>query len=143
MQQYKRATRVGELIQQEISKIVLDLKQPGVGFVTITGVKLTDDLQQARVFYSILGGEEEVARTKTVLHDAIPMIRHELAVRLNLRRTPSIFFVYDETPERASRIFSILEKIKSDETTPGPELKKPEEPEKPAPKKKPPKSKNT
>lgn len=133
MQQYKRSARVGELIQQEISKIVQeDLKQPGVGFITITGVKLTDDLQQARVFYSVIGGEEEVARTKTILLDSVQMIRHELAARLNLRRTPTLTFDYDETPERAARVFSILERIKSEEEQPAPE---PVEPKKTAPKK--------
>jgi len=115
MHSYRRSTRVGELIQQEISKIVREIKEPGIGLVTITGVKLTDDLQDARIFYSVLGSPEELEKAKTILNDSVKSIRHELAVRLNLRRTPVLVFAFDDTPERANRIFEILEKIEKEE----------------------------
>ncbi|MHB9154070.1 MAG: ribosome-binding factor A, partial [Endomicrobiales bacterium] len=100
----------------------------------------TDDLQSARVFYSVIGGEEEKERTRTVLKDSIPSIRRELAHTLNLRRTPSLFFVYDETPERANRVFTLLEKIHAEEPAGHPE---PETaPEKPPKKKKTPGNKS-
>jgi ribosome-binding factor A len=115
MESYKRSVRVGELIQQEISRIILELKRPQLGFITITAVKLTDDLQDCRVFYSVLGSEEEIAANKKLLEESIPAIRHQLAIRLNLRRTPSLFFVFDETLQRANRVFEILEKLRDEE----------------------------
>jgi ribosome-binding factor A len=117
MLKYKRSTRVAELIQQEISRIVQEFKEPGLGFVTITGVKLTEDLQSARIYYSIIGSEEDIKRSSDILKHSIPVIRHELAQRLNMRRTPTLAFEFDTTPERANRIFSILEKIKQEEET--------------------------
>jgi ribosome-binding factor A len=121
---------VGELIQQEVSRIVQDLKDPGLGFVTVTGVKLSDDLKFAKIFYSVIGSPEDVKRSGDVLKRKTPEVRHELASRLNLRRTPEIRFDFDETPERASRIFTLLEKIKEEESAaPKPEEKPEEKPE--------------
>ncbi|MCB4792392.1 MAG: 30S ribosome-binding factor RbfA [Elusimicrobia bacterium] len=120
MESYKRAVRVGELIQHEISKIVQELKEPGLGFITITGVKLTDDLKSARVFYSIIGDEKDKKINDEILKNVTPFIRHMLAVRVNLRYTPTIEFNYDDTPERATRIFEILEKIKKEESLENP-----------------------
>ncbi|MCX5778336.1 MAG: 30S ribosome-binding factor RbfA [Elusimicrobia bacterium] len=115
MQSYKRSVRVAELIQQELANIVRDIKNREIGFTTITTVTLTDDLQTARAFYSVIGTEEETQKTAVVLKAAVKEIRHELAVRLNLRRTPTLEFVFDETPVKADRIFELLEKIKSEE----------------------------
>ncbi|MGA2090027.1 MAG: 30S ribosome-binding factor RbfA [Endomicrobiales bacterium] len=115
MRSYKRSVRIAELIQQELAKIVRDIKNQEIGFTTITGVTLTDDLQTARAFYSVIGSDEEVSKTAEVLKDRVREIRHELAIRLNLRRTPTIEFVFDETPAKADRIFELLEKIKTEE----------------------------
>ncbi|MBN1823632.1 MAG: 30S ribosome-binding factor RbfA [Endomicrobiales bacterium] len=115
MQNYKRSTRVGEQIQQEISKIVQEIKDPEFGFVTITGIKLTDDLLSARIFYSVLGSPEEVKRSCQILEEQLKHIRHELAVRLNLRRTPDLTLEYDHTPEKANRVFEILENLKKED----------------------------
>ena len=114
MLSYKRSQRVGELVQQEISRIVQEMNALDGGLITITGIKMTDDLQEARVFYSVLGSPEEIAKGTASLKQSIQEIRHQLAVRLNLRRTPSLYFVFDETVERAVRIVSILEKIKDE-----------------------------
>ncbi|MFH1368768.1 MAG: 30S ribosome-binding factor RbfA [Elusimicrobiota bacterium] len=129
MQSYKRSVRVAELIQQEISKIIQELKNPGLGFVTITGVKLTDDLQDARIFYSVIGSDKDISDTKDILERSIPEIRHLLAMRINLRRTPVLTLVFDDTAKRANRIFEILEKIRSEENGPIPELPVEAEPE--------------
>jgi len=115
MLSYKRSTRVAEQIQREISKIVQELKEPKMGFATITGVKLTDDLQSARVFFSVIGTENEVAETCRILKDSVPSIRHQLAAKMNLRRTPTLEFVFDETPAKAGRVLELLEKIRSEE----------------------------
>jgi ribosome-binding factor A len=115
VQNYKRSVRVAELIQQEISKIIPALKNPKFGFITITAVKLTDDLQECRVYYSVLGGPDEVEANRILLDEALPKIRYQLAQRINLRRTPTLEFKFDDTPERANKVFAILEKIKAEE----------------------------
>lgn len=114
MLSYKRSTRVKELIHQEISKIVQDLQNPQLGFVTITHLKLTEDLKSARVFYSVMGDKESVAQSCKVVEELTPHIRHQLAQRLNLRRTPALVFEFDDTPSRAGRVFEILEQIKQE-----------------------------
>lgn len=115
MLSYKRSTRVAELIQQEISRIVQELRDPCLGFITITGVKLTDDLQDARVFYSVIGTEKEIKDSGLILENSVPLMRRQLAARLNLRRTPALTFEFDKTPSRANRVFALLEQIKSEE----------------------------
>lgn len=117
MLSYKRSVRVAERVQQEISKIVQELKNPnpGLGFVTITEVRLSDDLRNARVYYSVIGSEAEVKESRAIIEHSVSEIRHQLALRLNMRRTPMLQFEYDETGKRATRIFEILEKIKSEE----------------------------
>ena len=111
MHSYKRSTRVAELIQRTIADIIRDIKEPGLGFVTVTGVKLTDDLLDARIFYSVIGSEEEVKNSGEILGKSLKTIRHELAVRLNLRKTPELNLKYDDTSEKANRVFELLEKI--------------------------------
>lgn len=115
MLSYKRSERVAELIQREIAKIIQELKAPGIGFVTVTGVKLTDDLLDARVFYSVMGSLEEVEKSKEIIENCSQDIRHQLAISLNLRRTPTLKFTYDDTPQRAAHVIEILEKIKQEE----------------------------
>ena len=115
MLSYKRADRVAELIQQEVSKVVQELKNPEKGFITVTGVKLSPDLQDARIFYSVIGSEDEVKKNGEILKKSTPQIRHQLASRLNLRRMPTIVFEFDEVPTHAARIFEILEDIKKED----------------------------
>ena len=115
MRGYKRSARIAELIQHTVAGILHDLKHAEIGFTTITGVKLTDDLQTARVFYSVIGTAEDTERTATTLAAITKDIRHQLALRLNLRRTPTLEFVFDETPTRADRVFELLEKIKAEQ----------------------------
>jgi ribosome-binding factor A len=118
MLSYKRSVRIAELIQKEIAKIMQEFKNPEIGFVTITGVKLTDDLLDARAYYSVIGSQEEVERTKAIIKNSIPEIRHQLALRLNLRRTPTLIFSYDDTPEKAAHVFELLEQIKTEDSEP-------------------------
>jgi len=115
---YKRSTRVAELILQELSKIILEFNKPGLGFVTVTGVKLTDDLLDARVFYSVIGTPEVVESSKIILQKSIGHLRHELAGRVNLRRTPTLFFQYDDTSQKAQKIFELLHKIEQEKIEP-------------------------
>lgn len=119
MHSYKRSTRVAELIQREIADIIRDIKDPGLGFVTITAVKLSDDLLNARIFYSVIGSQEEVKQSAEILGKSLKNIRHELAIRLNLRKTPELDLKYDDTSEKASRVFELLEKIHKEEENKG------------------------
>lgn len=115
MHTYKRSARVKELIQQELSKIIQEFKKPGLGFVTITEVKLTDDLQTCRAFYSVYGSEDDIKRTIFILKEETPSIRFELGRRVAMRRVPTLTFTFDDTPQKATRIFSLLEHIKDEE----------------------------
>ena len=112
---YKRSTRVGELIQQAVSEILRETRGLDCGLVTVMGVKLTDDLLSCRIFYSVFGTEEDKAKAAETLNKSVKEIRYQLAGRLNLRRTPTLVFEYDDTNEHASKVFDLLEKIKSEE----------------------------
>ena len=110
---YKRSTRVGELIQQTVSEVVREMRDLDSGLVTVMGVKLTDDLLSCRVFYSVFGTEEDKAKAAETLNKNTKEVRHQLAMRLNLRRTPTLVFEYDDTNEHASNVFDILKKIEN------------------------------
>jgi len=111
---YKRSERVSKVLQSEISKIILELKDPEIGFLTVTDVEITDDLSEAKIYYSVLGEEQEKQATAKVLCRAAGFIRHRLGENLNFRKVPEIKFIYDNTPATAARIFSILEKLNSE-----------------------------
>lgn len=108
---WRRVERLNRQLQQEISKIVQGLKDPGVGFVTITGVRLTQDLQQAKVYYSVLGSPAERESSRQALARATTFIRKGLHHLENLRRLPELQFIYDHTPERAQEVFALLNVI--------------------------------
>jgi ribosome-binding factor A len=111
---YKRSVRVGELIQQTVSEVVREMKDLDSALVTVMGVKLTDDLLSCRVFYSVFGSDEDKQKADQVLKKNTGEVRHQLALRLNLRRTPTITFMYDDTNENASKVFDILKRIEEE-----------------------------
>jgi ribosome-binding factor A len=111
---YKRSTRVGALIQHEVSDLLRDIRDLNAGLVTVMGVKLTEDLLFCKIFYSVFGSEEDKKKVSGILKDNTKALRHQLAVNLNLRRTPEITFVYDDTNETASRVFDLLQKIEDE-----------------------------
>ena len=99
---FKRSERVSELLRHEISQFVQEINDPRLGFVTITGVKATDDLTEAKVFYSVFGSDEEREVSSEILTQSIPSMRRAMGKRLeSLYRAPVLNFVYDSTPERA------------------------------------------
>jgi ribosome-binding factor A len=110
----RRLTRLNELIQQTVSQIVLGLKDPGIGFVTITGADTTPDVTLVKVFYSVLGTDEEREATAAALERARPYIRREVGQMENLRRVPDLMFVYDESVERADRVNRLLHSIEDE-----------------------------
>jgi ribosome-binding factor A len=115
---YKRSVRVSELIQQNVSLIIREMEDLDAGFITVMGVSLTDDLLSCKIYYSVLGSEKDKKKISDVLKKSAKQVRHKLALRLDLRRTPTISFVYDDTNERATRVFDILQKIGEEEDKP-------------------------
>jgi ribosome-binding factor A len=108
----RRQLRVAELIQAEISAILRRrIKDPRVGFVTITGVKISPDLQSARVYFSTLGGPKEADRALEGLRSAAGYIRGEVGRLLELRHSPHLSFQFDESLERGARIESQLREL--------------------------------
>jgi ribosome-binding factor A len=108
----RRPTRVGEMIRMEISELLPALRDPRIGLVAITEVKMTPDLKHGRVYISVLGGTEERKKTLAGLNSAASHIRHEIATRLRLRNTPELSFFYDESIEYGARIEELLQKTK-------------------------------
>jgi|SRR5699024_1522006 len=104
-----RANRVAEQMKKEVGEIVTqEIKDPRVGFVTVTDVELTNDLQQATVYISVLGKEEEKEETLAGLAKAKGFVRSEVGKRIRLRKTPEIEFKFDEAHEYGNRIDEIL-----------------------------------
>ncbi|MDR0822380.1 MAG: 30S ribosome-binding factor RbfA [Endomicrobium sp.] len=116
MKSYKRSQRVAALIQKECADIIRDIKDLNYAIVTIMGVRLTDDLLTCKIDYSVFGGQQEKEAAAKILDKNLKEIRHQLAIRLNLRRTPEISFYYDNTNETASKVFDILKKIEDEKT---------------------------
>ncbi len=109
---YKRSEKVGEAIHEEVSRLLVKgIKDPRVGFVTITGVKVTDDLHLATIYFTVVGSDEERKATEAGLNSAKGFIRKELGKTMRMRYTPDILFRYDETIAYGSRIESLLKQI--------------------------------
>ncbi len=124
---HNRSERVGDLIQVEVAGILLhgDLKDPRIGFVTVTRVMMSKDLKNAKILFSLMpkeGGEpeadkEEIADSLEGLNSAAPFIRRMLSKRLSLKSIPNVRFIYDDSLEYASHLESVIQKMhKADET---------------------------
>lgn len=108
-----RTARLDELLQQEISRIVSrDVRDPRVGFVTITRVEVTPDLRHARVWVSIIGQPDERRAAFLALAHSMPFVRRELGV-LRLRRIPDLHLQLDDSVERGTRVLRILEDLEA------------------------------
>ena len=107
-----RATRVGEQMKKEIGQILQqELKDPRIGFVTVTGVDVTGDLQQAKVYISVLGNDDEKENTLKGLAKATGFIRSEIGKRIRIRKTPEIFFEFDESIDYGNRIEHLIQEL--------------------------------
>jgi len=108
-----RARRVGDLLQKELSHIILrEMKDPRIGFSTITSVKVTEDLKEAKVYISVLGTDKEKSETLKALQHASNFIRTALRSRVCLRYIPKLHFFLDETLDYVANIESLIEKSK-------------------------------
>jgi ribosome-binding factor A len=111
-----RPERVGEAIRHELSELLQrDVHDPGVGFITLTQVKVSPDLQLARVYYTSMGDEKALKETAKALGRATPFLRRQVAQRLRLRRAPELQFFYDQSIAHTDRIEQILQELKAEE----------------------------
>jgi ribosome-binding factor A len=105
----ERQARLGDRIRVILAeRLEKGLRDPRLGFVTITDVRVTGDLQHASVFYTVLGTEEERAASAQALKSATGMLRSEVGKQLNVRLTPSLEFIPDAIPENADHIADLL-----------------------------------
>ena len=108
----KRAFRVGDRIREEISDLLIrKIKDPRIGFLTITTVEMSRDLRHAKVFFSTLGTEKERQQALIGLRSATGFIKRELGERLQLRYMPEIVFHYDSSLEYGSRIAKMIDEV--------------------------------
>jgi len=112
-----RPERVADQVREELAQLVArEVHDPGIGFLTFTRVKVTPDLQIARVFYTALGDDKAKNDTAKALKRAAPFLRRQLGQRLRLRRVPELEFFYDESIERTDRIQQILHGLEQERT---------------------------
>lgn len=110
-----RPDRVGEQIRHELTELLArEVHDPGIGFVTLTRVKMTSDLQLARVYYTLMGDESARRDTARALTRAAPFLRHQIGQRIRLRRVPELEFFYDESIANQDRIERILQELKAE-----------------------------
>jgi len=104
--------RVDEAIRQVIGDaLASDLKDPRVGFVTVTDVKTSSDLSHARVYVSVFGDDDARAETMAGLGHAHGFLQRRVAGELKLKRTPTLEFAYDDTSERAMRLDALIDEV--------------------------------
>jgi ribosome-binding factor A len=109
----RRTERLAGQIREELANMITGgLKDPRIGFVTVTRVGLTDDLRVARVSVGVLGDQAQRAKTMTGLRQAAGYLRRELGKRLSVRHTPELSFEYDEGLDATDRVARLLEEIK-------------------------------
>lgn len=110
-----RPDRVAEAIRDELSQLLArEVHDPGVGFITLTRVKVSPDLQIARVYYTTMGDEKAQRETAKALKRAAPFLRRQLGQRIRLRRVPEVEFFYDDSIAQGDRIEQILQKLKAE-----------------------------
>ncbi len=105
-----RMRRVDEAIREVLSDAVgSDLKDPRIGFVTVTDVKTSPDLRRARVYVTVLGTNDEKTATMAGLQSAHGILQRRVGAELRMKRTPTLEFVYDDTTDRVMRMEELLD----------------------------------
>jgi ribosome-binding factor A len=112
----ERMRRVNESIRQVLSEGVGQLKDPRIGFVTVTGVETSPDLRHARVYVSVLGTERKRVQTIAGLQAAHSVLQARIARELRLKRTPQLAFEYDPTVERGVRMTKLIDELAPDDS---------------------------
>lgn len=113
-----RVERIAQQVGEEVSQMLAtEVRDPGVGLVTVTRAKVTADLSLARIYWTILGDAAERKKTAKALERATPFIRHLLAERLTLRRAPEVKFQFDESVAAQDRIEQIIQELHVEEAS--------------------------
>ena len=107
--------RVNESVKEVLAAAVQELKDPRIGFVTVTGVKTSPDLRHARVFVSVLGSERKREQSLKGLDAAHGILQSRLARELRMKRTPQLTFEYDPTVERGVRMAKLIDELAPDD----------------------------
>ena len=111
----ERMRRVNEAIRETLAEAVGELKDPRIGFVTVTGVDTSPDLRQARVYVSVLGNERKRQKTLEGLESAHGVLQAKLATELRMKRTPQLAFEYDPTVEEGVRMSRLIDELAPDD----------------------------
>jgi ribosome-binding factor A len=114
--EFSRTDRVGSQVQRELASIIgNELDDPRLGMLTIQEVRISKDFSHAKVYYTSLGSSLEPAEIQRILKEAAPFLRHELGRKVNMRTTPELRFIHDESVERGEKLSSLIEAaVKSD-----------------------------
>ena len=113
---FKRSEKVSEAIHEMVSALLVKgLKDPRIGFVTITGVKVTDDLHLATIYFTVVGTDEEKKATEQGLNSAKGYMRKEMGKNLRMRHIPDLIFKYDSSLDYGNHIDSLLRQIHTDD----------------------------
>ena len=116
MKRFHRSDRVGEETLRELAQILQhEMKDPRIGFVSVTRVEMAQDLRHANVFVSVFGKDEEKKKTMDALKSGAGFIRTLLGKRMRLRTTPELTFRLDDSMEHGARIQELLRKVKKEE----------------------------
>ena len=107
----ERMRRVNEAIREALAEALVELKDPRIGFVTITAVKTSPDLRQARVYVSVLGNERKREKTLQGLDSAHGVLQAKLASEIRMKRTPQLTFEYDPTVEQGMRMSQLIDEL--------------------------------
>ena len=127
MTSHHRPERVAQMVQELLGELFArGMRDPRIGLVTITGVKMSPDLREARVFWTVHGDAEQRKHTGRGLDKARGFLRHEIGVQLKLRVTPELSFTYDEAIDRGERIEQLIRQVHDEERTRPPAPASPE-----------------
>jgi ribosome-binding factor A len=114
----RRANRVGDLILREIADLLMTrVKDPRVQKTTVTGISVSQDLRYARVFYSLIGTEQEILEAQRGLESATGFIKREIGLRMDLKYVPDIVFKHDPSLAEGDHMEKLLQKIKKEESS--------------------------
>ena len=120
---HSRPERLGDQVRAELCVLLQrSVRDPAVRLVTVTYVRMTRDLQHARVYYTTLGDTATRRETARGLRRAAPFLRSQLGRRIRVRHVPELTFVYDESIEREQRIAEVLEELRADAPSPPPDV---------------------
>ena len=117
----RRANRVGDLILREVADLVMTkVKDPRVKKITVTGISVSKDLRYARVYYSLIGDEQEILDAQKGLDSAKGFIKREIGLRMDLKYVPDIVFKHDPSLAEGDHMEKLFQKLKTEESS-GPE----------------------